>query len=120
MHLKTRQAFRFQGEGFLLMCRKDTEFQKPHSYVYQERSSEIYLQVYVSAYKSQFTICLSRRIRAYSVHRRVKQQLFFILFSHLTLLQSDIVGTRYRRWLRHYATSRNVSGSNPDEVDFFN
>jgi hypothetical protein len=25
-------------------------------------------------------------------------------------------GTRYRRWLRHYATSRNVAGSSPDEV----
>jgi hypothetical protein len=22
-------------------------------------------------------------------------------------------------WLRHYATSRKVAGSNPDEVDFF-
>jgi hypothetical protein len=25
-----------------------------------------------------------------------------------------------RSWLRHYATSRKVAGSNPDEVDFFN
>jgi hypothetical protein len=23
-------------------------------------------------------------------------------------------------WLRHYATSRKVAGSSPDEVDFFN
>jgi hypothetical protein len=30
-------------------------------------------------------------------------------------------GTRYRSWLRNYATSRNVSGSIPDEViGFFN
>jgi hypothetical protein len=29
-------------------------------------------------------------------------------------------GTRYRSWLRHYATSRKVAGSNPDEVDNFN
>jgi hypothetical protein len=30
-------------------------------------------------------------------------------------------GTRYRSWLRHYATSRKVAESkNPDEVDFFN
>jgi hypothetical protein len=28
--------------------------------------------------------------------------------------------TRYRSWLRHYATSRKVAGSSPDEVDFFN
>jgi hypothetical protein len=28
-------------------------------------------------------------------------------------------GTRQRSWLRHYATSRNVAGSSPDEVDFF-
>jgi hypothetical protein len=27
--------------------------------------------------------------------------------------------TRQRSWLRHYATSRKVVGSNPDEVDFF-
>jgi hypothetical protein len=28
---------------------------------------------------------------------------------------------RYRSWLRHYATSRKVEGSNPDEVTgFFN
>jgi hypothetical protein len=29
-------------------------------------------------------------------------------------------GTRQRSWLRHYATSRKVAGSSPDEVDFFN
>jgi hypothetical protein len=29
-------------------------------------------------------------------------------------------GTRWRNWLRYYATSRKVAGSNPDEVDFFN
>jgi hypothetical protein len=28
--------------------------------------------------------------------------------------------TQQRSWLRHYATSRKVAGSNPDEVDFFN
>jgi hypothetical protein len=28
-------------------------------------------------------------------------------------------GTRQRSWLRHYATSREVVGSIPDEVDFF-
>jgi hypothetical protein len=28
-------------------------------------------------------------------------------------------GTLYRSWLRHYATSRKVVGSSPDEVDFF-
>jgi hypothetical protein len=29
--------------------------------------------------------------------------------------------TRLRSWLRHYATSREVAGSNPDEVNgFFN
>jgi hypothetical protein len=27
-------------------------------------------------------------------------------------------GTRYRSWLRHYATSWMVTGSSPDEVDF--
>jgi hypothetical protein len=26
---------------------------------------------------------------------------------------------RVHSWLRHYATSRKVAGSNPDEVDFF-
>jgi hypothetical protein len=30
-------------------------------------------------------------------------------------------GTRWRSWLRYYATSRNIAGSNPDEVTgFFN
>jgi hypothetical protein len=29
-------------------------------------------------------------------------------------------GTRYRSWLRHYATSRKVKRSSPDEVDLFN
>jgi hypothetical protein len=28
-------------------------------------------------------------------------------------------GTRWRSWLRHYATSRKVAGSNPDEVTGF-
>jgi hypothetical protein len=27
--------------------------------------------------------------------------------------------TRWRSWLRHYATSQKVVGSSPDEVDFF-
>jgi hypothetical protein len=29
-----------------------------------------------------------------------------------------MTGTRERRWLRHYATSRNVAGSRPNEVNF--
>jgi hypothetical protein len=29
-------------------------------------------------------------------------------------------GTRYCSWLRHYATSRKVAGSSPDDLDFFN
>jgi hypothetical protein len=29
-------------------------------------------------------------------------------------------GTRKRSWLRQYATSRKVTGSSPDVVDFFN
>jgi hypothetical protein len=29
-------------------------------------------------------------------------------------------GTRWRSWLRHYATSRKVSGPSPDEVNFLN
>jgi hypothetical protein len=29
-------------------------------------------------------------------------------------------GTPWHSWLRHYATSRKVAGSSPDEVDFFN
>jgi hypothetical protein len=33
---------------------------------------------------------------------------------------SNSEGTRYRSWLRHYATSRKVAGSSPDDVDFFN
>jgi hypothetical protein len=28
-------------------------------------------------------------------------------------------GMRERSWLRHYATSRKVAGSSPDEVDYF-
>jgi hypothetical protein len=38
----------------------------------------------------------------------------------ITYLQRYFGGTRYRSWLRHYATSRKVAGSSPDEVDFFN
>jgi hypothetical protein len=29
-------------------------------------------------------------------------------------------GTRWRSWLRHYATRRKVAGSSQDEVNFFN
>jgi hypothetical protein len=39
------------------------------------------------------------------------------------LLNSRLVrlgGTRKHTCLRHYATSRKVTGSNPDEVDFLN
>jgi hypothetical protein len=30
------------------------------------------------------------------------------------------VDTRWRSWLKLYATSRKVAGSSPDEVEFFN
>jgi hypothetical protein len=30
------------------------------------------------------------------------------------------MGTRYRCWLRHYAISRKIPGSSPEDVDFFN
>jgi hypothetical protein len=31
-----------------------------------------------------------------------------------------MIGTRYRSWLRHCATSQKVAGSSPVEVDFLN
>jgi hypothetical protein len=36
------------------------------------------------------------------------------------LIKFTSVNTQYRSWLRHYATSRKVEVSSPDEVDFFN
>jgi hypothetical protein len=44
--------------------------------------------------------------------------LLYMSLSFVVLLKSG--GTRLRSWLRHYATSRKVAGSSPDEVDFFN
>jgi hypothetical protein len=35
-------------------------------------------------------------------------------------LSSPSGGTRWRNWLRHYATSRKVAGSIPDVIGFFN
>jgi hypothetical protein len=52
--------------------------------------------------------------------------LFILFVDHLVTpsVNLDILrpigGTRKRSWLRHYATSRKVAGSSPDEVDFFN
>jgi hypothetical protein len=40
----------------------------------------------------------------------------FLIF----VVHSFIRGMRWRSWLRHYATSRKVAGSNPGEVDIFN
>jgi hypothetical protein len=38
-----------------------------------------------------------------------------------TRYEINMGGTRWRSWLRHYATSRKVAGSNPDEfIGFFN
>jgi hypothetical protein len=37
-----------------------------------------------------------------------------------TILQCISTVTRQRSWWKHYATSRKVAGSTPDEVDFFN
>jgi hypothetical protein len=52
-----------------------------------------------------------------------------IILHYINLLLADFKnkfiriscrGTRYRSWLRHYATSRKVANSYPDEViDFF-
>jgi hypothetical protein len=43
------------------------------------------------------------------------QLLYFFMW-----ILSTFRGMRWHSWLRHYATSRKVAGSNPDEVDFFN
>jgi hypothetical protein len=53
----------------------------------------------------------------------LSQSLFTTHISILTILHTCIIqsnnillryrGTRYRSWLRHYATSRTVAGSNP-------
>jgi hypothetical protein len=37
----------------------------------------------------------------------------------LFLNVADLKFYTKRSWLRHYATSRKVAGSSPDEVDFF-
>jgi hypothetical protein len=40
----------------------------------------------------------------------------------ICILIKDILmygGTRWRSWLRHYATGRKVAESSPDEVNFF-
>jgi hypothetical protein len=38
--------------------------------------------------------------------------------SHIVLRPN--IFTRWRSWLRHYATSRKVTGTSRDEVDIFN
>jgi hypothetical protein len=46
---------------------------------------------------------------------KVNSSVYGILFG--SVLETG--GTRERSWLRHYATSRKVAGSSPDEVNFF-
>jgi hypothetical protein len=44
----------------------------------------------------------------------------FIIFAITIYLHCTMYrGTRWSRWLRHYATSRKVAGSSPHLVDFF-
>jgi hypothetical protein len=46
-----------------------------------------------------------------------RRQVLWLIIN--TLTESIIGGTRQRSWLRHYATSRKVAVSSPNEVDFF-
>jgi hypothetical protein len=39
-----------------------------------------------------------------------------IMSIRINSVYNKMSGTRWRSWLRHYATSRKVAGSNPDEV----
>jgi hypothetical protein len=39
---------------------------------------------------------------------------------YVLYMYSPAQGMQQRSWLRHYATSRKVTGSSPNEVDFFN
>jgi hypothetical protein len=49
-------------------------------------------------------------------HRTAQNDnLFFLVFHCVEYLP----GVRGSSWLRHYAKSRKVAGSSPDEVDFF-
>jgi hypothetical protein len=43
-----------------------------------------------------------------------------ISFSHTSFVCTFFLFYIVVAWLRHYATSQKVAGSNPDEVDFFN
>jgi hypothetical protein len=55
--------------------------------------------------------------------RRCSQLLDLVYFKitpSISGLKKSLRGTWWRSWLRHYATSRKVAGSTPDEVDFFN
>jgi hypothetical protein len=45
---------------------------------------------------------------------------FSVPFLNITTLPSQFGGARWRSWLRHYATNRNVAGSNPDGVTGIN
>jgi hypothetical protein len=45
--------------------------------------------------------------------------LFFHIFLSFVLFIFLFLSGARGSWLRHYATSRKVAGSSPDEVDFF-
>jgi hypothetical protein len=49
----------------------------------------------------------------------IQINLFVPYFAHNKIIIRP-GGTRYRSWLRHYATGRKVAGSSPDEMDCFN
>jgi hypothetical protein len=77
-----------------------------------EITNWVYFSVHASTPIETFGYCL----------RRVASRRFKIWFWHICKIRFAIaitLDTRKRTWFRHYATSRKVAGSRPDEVDIF-
>jgi hypothetical protein len=67
-----------------------------------------------------FIIIAVRTGNPKSLHNIIYKQSYDLQFVFQLYLYTEIVwGTQWRSWLRHYATSRKVAGSSPDDVDFF-
>jgi hypothetical protein len=83
------------------------------------------------AFLQKCIICVSVKLSSniHASYNKVDSWASFRIIPSLTLSLSNCgcfylwfkagEGTRQRSSLRHYATSRKVAGSSPDEVDFF-
>jgi hypothetical protein len=120
---------KLDGKWRLLSCflTENTEIRNKAGNIYESDEGKVINKPLKAQHDIRFRLTDSEAVCLQSTQnnpmgwRPCRLQTFTPNVTQVIFYKYYCLGTQYHSWLRHYATSQKVAGSNPDEViGFFN